>query len=73
MNNATIIFQATNLAVHVLGWQGVAPTSIPLRNAIKGVDRGTERQGQTDKDRNRGAGTGTEGQGRGLCANIHSI
>ena len=28
---------ATNLAEHVLGWQGVAPTSVPLRNVIKSV------------------------------------
>ena len=26
-----------NLAERVLDWQGVAPTSIPLRNAIKSV------------------------------------
>jgi len=29
--------KATNLAVCVLGWWGVAPTSILLRNAIEGV------------------------------------
>ena len=29
--------KATNLAVRVLGWWGVAPTSILFRNAIKGV------------------------------------
>jgi len=27
--------EATNLAVHVLGWWGMAPTSVPLSNAIK--------------------------------------
>ena len=25
----------TNLAEHVLGWQGVAPTSVPFKDAIK--------------------------------------
>ena len=29
--------EATNLAVRVLGWWGVASTSVPLRNAIKAV------------------------------------
>ena len=29
--------EATNLVKHMLGWEGVATTSVPLRNAIKGV------------------------------------
>ena len=29
--------EATNLAERVLSWQDMAPTSVPLRNAIKGV------------------------------------
>ena len=29
--------ETANLAERVLGWQCVAPTSVPLRNAIKGV------------------------------------
>ena len=28
---------ATNLAECILGWRGVVPTSLPLRNTIKGV------------------------------------
>ena len=28
---------STRLAAHALGWQGVAPTFVPLRNAIKGM------------------------------------
>ena len=32
-----LLRKATNLAECALGWQGVAPTSVLLRNVIKGV------------------------------------
>ena len=32
-----LLRKATNLAECALGWQGVTPTSVLLRNAIKGV------------------------------------
>ena len=30
-------YKATNLAVRILGWRGVAPTYVPLENAVKSV------------------------------------